>query len=161
MAKSSRSSVIKANNRRLKTNVFGPTETARTQRLSDKLLELSKQPKPAQAEQDAAMDVVEGIFNCSSLNYWKLIFVDVDERGRSGAKPTESKKDGQSYPFHPLDRINTIAVMDVDETKAAAPKPSKSRIEKKKVKARKPGIVFPRFKDGPKNPKGKRVFRNQ
>lgn len=61
MAKSSRSSVIKANNRRLKSNVFGPTETARTQRLSEKLLELSRQPKPVQEEKDVSMDTEQGV----------------------------------------------------------------------------------------------------
>lgn len=46
MAKSSRAGSVKANNRRLKTNVFGPVESARTERLSAKLLELAAQPKP-------------------------------------------------------------------------------------------------------------------
>lgn len=47
MAKSARSSQIKANNRRLKKNVFGPIEAARNERLSAKLQELIAQPKPA------------------------------------------------------------------------------------------------------------------
>lgn len=46
MAKSQRSSVTKANNQRLKKNVFGPVEAARQQRLSAKLLEIASQPKP-------------------------------------------------------------------------------------------------------------------
>lgn len=46
MAKSSRSSATKANNRRKATAVFGPAEEARAERLSAKLLELAKQPKP-------------------------------------------------------------------------------------------------------------------
>ncbi len=46
MAKSSRSSTIKANNRRKAASVFGPAEIARNERLSAKLLELAKQPKP-------------------------------------------------------------------------------------------------------------------
>lgn len=46
MAKSSRSSVIKTNNRRLKKNVFGPVEAARAERLSAKLLALAAEPKP-------------------------------------------------------------------------------------------------------------------
>ncbi|KAJ6787732.1 hypothetical protein PWT90_03480 [Aphanocladium album] len=61
MAKSGRSSTRKANNRRLAASVFGPAETARAERLSAKLLELAKQPKPetsdANMEEDA--DVVE------------------------------------------------------------------------------------------------------
>lgn len=46
MAKSSRSSTRKANNQRLKENVFGPVEDARQQRLAAKLLEIASQPKP-------------------------------------------------------------------------------------------------------------------
>lgn len=163
MAKSSRSSVIKANNRRLKSNVFGPTETARTQRLSEKLLELSRQPKPVQEEKDVSMDTEQGVLpNGLHITLSNLTIIVVEERGRSGATTTEPAKDGQSS-HHPttLITVNETIVMDVDTTKGAVTKTSKNRIEKKKVKARKPGIVFPRFKDGPKNPKGKRVFRNQ
>ncbi|KAK8115007.1 uncharacterized protein PG998_000441 [Apiospora kogelbergensis] len=46
MAKSSRASTIKANNQRLKRNVFGPVEAARMERLSAKLREIAAQPKP-------------------------------------------------------------------------------------------------------------------
>ncbi|CCF33375.1 hypothetical protein CH063_05578 [Colletotrichum higginsianum] len=58
MARSSRSSVTKKNNQRLKANVFGPVEQARAERLSAKLLELSRQPKP-EKEADVNMDVEE------------------------------------------------------------------------------------------------------
>ena len=54
MAKSSRASTKKANNARLKSGVFGPVETARTERLSAKLLELASQPKPK--NDDVAME---------------------------------------------------------------------------------------------------------
>ncbi|KAF5024636.1 hypothetical protein F66182_3400 [Fusarium sp. NRRL 66182] len=57
MAKSSRSSTRKANNRRLVQNVFGPAEAARNERLSAKLLELAKQPKPESS--DANMNIQE------------------------------------------------------------------------------------------------------
>lgn len=46
MAKGLRSSTRKANNQRLKKNVFGPVEAARAERLSAKLMELANQPKP-------------------------------------------------------------------------------------------------------------------
>lgn len=46
MAKSSRSSTKKENNRRKAASVFGPAEDERAQRLSAKLLELAKAPKP-------------------------------------------------------------------------------------------------------------------
>ncbi|GJN68238.1 hypothetical protein VFPFJ_04841 [Purpureocillium lilacinum] len=57
MAKSSRSSTIKANNRRKAASVFGPAEIARNERLSAKLLELAKQPKPETS--DVNMDAAE------------------------------------------------------------------------------------------------------
>ncbi|KAM7185377.1 Protein of unknown function (DUF2423) domain containing protein [Rhypophila sp. PSN 637] len=57
MAKSARSSQIKTNNQKLKKNVFGPVEEARTARLSARLLELASQPKP---QKDVEMQVVEG-----------------------------------------------------------------------------------------------------
>lgn len=62
MAKGARASVRKANNARLKQNVFGPVETARMERLSAKLLELVAQPKPKPAEEDTdiAMAAEEG-----------------------------------------------------------------------------------------------------
>lgn len=64
MAKSSRSSSTKNNNQRLKKQVFGPVEAARTERLSAKLLELAAQPKPDRPEKDKEMaDVDEGVFN--------------------------------------------------------------------------------------------------
>jgi len=55
MAKGSRASSHKANNQKLKANVFGPVENARTERLSAKLLELASQPKPKPAQKDVAM----------------------------------------------------------------------------------------------------------
>lgn len=46
MAKSARASSLKKNNQALKANVFGPVETARAERLSARLMELAKAPKP-------------------------------------------------------------------------------------------------------------------
>lgn len=56
MAKGSRSSVRKTNNQALKARVFGPVETARTERLSQKLLELAQQPRPQKNEMDGEKD---------------------------------------------------------------------------------------------------------
>jgi hypothetical protein len=53
MAKSARATSVKNNNQRLKKNVFGPVESARTERLAAKLLELVAQPKP---QRDSEMD---------------------------------------------------------------------------------------------------------
>ena len=46
MAKGLRASVTKRNKAKLRDRVFGPVEAARTERLSAKLLELARQPKP-------------------------------------------------------------------------------------------------------------------
>ncbi|KKA27121.1 hypothetical protein TD95_000368 [Thielaviopsis punctulata] len=69
MARSARSSALKVNNQKLKSKVFGPVEAARTERLSAKLLELAKAPKPIHdvkmdeaaedAEEKKADDVME------------------------------------------------------------------------------------------------------
>lgn len=59
MAKSSRASTVKANNRRLKRNVFGPVEAARLERLSAKLLETAAQPKPVTDDAEE-MKIVDG-----------------------------------------------------------------------------------------------------
>ena len=64
MAKSARASKIKTNNSKLKSRVFGPIETARTERLSAKLLELASQPKPTKKDSDEmAMDIEGGTWN--------------------------------------------------------------------------------------------------
>lgn len=63
MAKSKRSSTRKTNNQRLAASVFGPAETARAERLSAKLLEVAKQPKPETS--DAKM---EGRFKYGDLS---------------------------------------------------------------------------------------------
>lgn len=52
MARSSRSSSLKKNNTALKKRVFGPVETARSVRLSAKLLALAQQPKPLRPEME-------------------------------------------------------------------------------------------------------------
>ena len=46
MAKGLRSSRNKANKSKLRSNVFGPGEIARKERLSGKLIELASKPKP-------------------------------------------------------------------------------------------------------------------
>jgi hypothetical protein len=46
MAKSARSSVKKTNRTNLRARVYGPVDSARTERLHAKLLELAQQPKP-------------------------------------------------------------------------------------------------------------------
>jgi len=60
MAKSARASKIKTNNSKLKSRVFGPIETARTERLSAKLLELASQPKKTEKDSDDMVIDIEG-----------------------------------------------------------------------------------------------------
>ncbi|KAF6805172.1 hypothetical protein CPLU01_07303 [Colletotrichum plurivorum] len=81
MAKSARSSVKKNNNQRLKKDVFGPVEAARAERLSAKLLELAKQPKP-EREADVKMDTDEQ--DDAQIN--------PDEAGEEDAKKTEESR---------------------------------------------------------------------
>jgi hypothetical protein len=58
MAKGARASTRKANNAKLKSRVFGPVETARTERLSAKLLELAAQPRK---KEDVPMEIQDGM----------------------------------------------------------------------------------------------------
>lgn len=60
MAKGARASTTKTNHQNLKSKVFGPIESARTERLSAKLLELASQPKPKPLKEDIVMDLEQG-----------------------------------------------------------------------------------------------------
>ncbi|KAI5202151.1 hypothetical protein E4T38_05743 [Aureobasidium subglaciale] len=80
MGKGLRSSTNKVNNRKLKKNVFGPVEKARTQRLSEKLQELASQPKPPKVD----MEVEE-----SSGEPFRLFNT---RHTRLTARPTDSKQ---------------------------------------------------------------------
>ncbi|KAK1750711.1 hypothetical protein QBC47DRAFT_393325 [Echria macrotheca] len=88
MAKSARSSQIKTNNQRLKKNVFGPVETARAERLSAKLLELARQPKPAKEVEMATAEDAEDEAKDGAAE----TVMDVD----SGAKPVTTTKVGKT-----------------------------------------------------------------
>jgi len=131
MAKSARSSTNKSNNQKLKSRVFGPVEKARTERLSAKLLELASAPRPAQKDEgDVTM-----------------------ETEKSAAQ------DGLALPPVEKKQITGENAMEVDQTpneSVARSKPSgKGRVEKKRSRRSKAGIVFPKYKDG------KRVGRSK
>lgn len=81
MAKSARASKIKTNNSKLKSRVFGPVETARTERLSAKLLELASQPRPNKNNiDDVAMDVEGGICRLQFLELsWSNLLAESKE----------------------------------------------------------------------------------
>ncbi|KAM0334098.1 hypothetical protein ACHAQA_001118 [Verticillium albo-atrum] len=107
MAKSARASSRKANNRALKKNVFGPVESARTERLSAKLIELAAQPKP-QKEREVSMDVED---------------LDAEIAKDAAAEASEPAEDS--------------ATMDVDGAKPASSKPkSAGKIQKKRKTSR-------------------------
>ncbi|KAK4153738.1 hypothetical protein C8A00DRAFT_33494 [Chaetomidium leptoderma] len=87
MAKSSRSSVIKTNNRRLKANVFGPVEAARAQRLSARLQALAAEPKP---QKDVEMNEEPVVDEAKEPVAQKDDTMEVD-----GAKPADKKPNGK------------------------------------------------------------------
>ncbi|KAF2750423.1 hypothetical protein M011DRAFT_474866 [Sporormia fimetaria CBS 119925] len=57
MAKGLRSSVKKSNRTKLRANVFQPVETARAERIHQKILETLQQPKPEPPKKAAEMEV--------------------------------------------------------------------------------------------------------
>ncbi|KAG6042199.1 hypothetical protein E4U41_003945 [Claviceps citrina] len=117
MARSARSSTTKKNNRRLYAKVFSPAEAARNERLSAKLLELARQPKPESS--DANMD---GELRSIAAN-------DLDDDA------TEEVDDGQG--------AQDVA-MDVD-SKPSKPRSGKKSVDRRKQK--KSGIVFKKYSD--------------
>lgn len=137
MAKSSRSSVRKANNQRLKRNVFGPVEAARNERLSAKLVELASQPKPEQPEAS------------------EMRVVDEAEEEEEASKDEGAAKEGDdsgnplspAHLYHSLYSNWLVAAMDVDAAKptpALSKRASKNRIMKRKKSSK---VVFPMYKD--------------
>ncbi|KAG9242410.1 hypothetical protein BJ878DRAFT_515682 [Calycina marina] len=90
MAKGARASTIKSNNSKLKSKVFGPIETARTKRLSAKLLALASQPSPkvkeAEGEIDAESDSAQAVKDLNSESK------DADAMDVDGAKPAGPSK---------------------------------------------------------------------
>lgn len=74
MAKSARASRMKANKTRLRRKVFGPVVDARTERLSQKLLDLASQPKP-ETEKQMDLDDTKSVLICPVMRcmYAKLL----------------------------------------------------------------------------------------
>ncbi|KAK0753026.1 hypothetical protein B0T18DRAFT_316538 [Schizothecium vesticola] len=112
MAKSARSSQIKANNRRLKKNVFGPIEAARNERLSAKLQELIAQPKPAR-EVEVEMEAVdEGIEDVAEKAECESMEVDGEKTATAPVskkrveKRRRGKKSGIVFPKYGEKRIS-------------------------------------------------------
>lgn len=109
MAKSQRSSVTKANNQRLKKNVFGPVEAARQQRLSARLLEIASQPKPVPEKEmkDAAekgMDLSHASHNVSGRGSQANLLsttAEPEETKAAGEAKSEDSKFHQSRMLWP------------------------------------------------------------
>lgn len=131
MAKSSRASTVKANNQRLKRNVFGPVEAARLERLSAKLLETASQPKPEAGAEE--MKIVDG--------------QDEAAAAANGAAAETMAEDGES-PSNPglstRSRLTDVVAMGVEPAKSSSKSNPKKRIEKRRKYNK---IVFPSFKD--------------
>ncbi|KAI0024869.1 hypothetical protein F4780DRAFT_723368 [Xylariomycetidae sp. FL0641] len=94
MAKSSRASSRKVNNQRLKKNVFGPAEIARSERLSAKLLELASQPKPEKPEGEE-MKVVDDEESAAKEATAADANDDTMELDNAKSTSTSSKKAGK------------------------------------------------------------------
>ncbi|OTA93301.1 hypothetical protein M434DRAFT_11711 [Hypoxylon sp. CO27-5] len=141
MAKSARSSTRKANNQRLKANVFGPIEAARAERLSAKLLELAAQPKPPKPESNE-MRIEDDTAEEEAK---------IDEDTAAADANDNSKRNQPLVESHGLLSLTSMTAMDVDSAKPTSAKRSdKKRIEKRKKKSK---IVFPKYSDKKKTKK--------
>lgn len=87
MAKGLRSSTKKTNRAKLRSRVFSPVETARTERLSRKLLELAGRAAP-KATEDTEMEVGEG--RCSHTV--ALIAINADRQDTILPKAKDKEK---------------------------------------------------------------------
>ncbi|KAI6779184.1 uncharacterized protein J7T54_000330 [Emericellopsis cladophorae] len=88
MARSSRSSAKKFNNQRKAAEIFGPVESARAERLSQRLLDLAKQPKPETSDVD--MNVEEAAEDKTSADKAQ----DINENAmevEASSKPSSSR----------------------------------------------------------------------
>merc|ERR1711981_1356082 len=118
MAKGLRASVTKRNKSKLRSRVFGPTEDARTERLSAKLLELAQQPK---ATQDTEM-LVDG--QSSKDQSTTTDVEDTEKAAGSAADDMEIDSGaGKVKPAH--------------SSSSKSSKKGKGRVEKKSSKPRK------------------------
>lgn len=140
MAKSSRASTKKANNQRLKANVFGPIESARQERLSAKLLEIASQPKPVPEREmeDVEADKPETEEKAASEQ-------KTDDSTRIILSITHLQPRRQTiYTWEVIDADHSLLVaMEIDTIKSS--KPKKGKIVKRR--GRKSNIVFPKFGD--------------
>ena len=101
MAKSARASSRKNNNQKLKKNVFGPVESARTERLSAKLMELVAQQIPAKEDKADENAMEDGMLKYSYAGGKREVQrtdANVCDRQR-GAHTQRSAQGGGLYVF--------------------------------------------------------------
>ncbi|KID87474.1 putative protein family UPF0642, partial [Metarhizium majus ARSEF 297] len=100
MAKSSRSSTRKENNRRKAASVFSPAEVARNERLSAKLLELARQPKPESSDvnmdANASEDVAEEVDSAQAGDDTGMEIDSKPSKSRIGKKRIDKRKQKKS-----------------------------------------------------------------
>ncbi|EFY87232.1 hypothetical protein MAC_06680 [Metarhizium acridum CQMa 102] len=100
MAKSSRSSTRKENNRRKAASVFSPAEVARNERLSAKLLELARQPKPESSDvnmhANASEDVAEEVDGAQAGDDTGMEIDSKPSKSRIGKKRIDKRKQKKS-----------------------------------------------------------------
>ncbi|KAH8170749.1 hypothetical protein LIA77_09530 [Sarocladium implicatum] len=87
MAKSSRSSARKANAHRRATNINGPVEQARAERLSAKLLEIAQQPKPETSDVNMDGDAEE---DKDKPDLWRSMALR-QNRGQTGSESPSAR----------------------------------------------------------------------
>jgi hypothetical protein len=110
MAKSARSSRIKKNNSALKKRVFGPVEIARNERLSAKLLELAKQPKPERGEMDIQLECRTPMREQKRLN--KDLKTDlVTATDKKSSKKSKTDKDPESIAEGGMPQLSATSPM--------------------------------------------------
>ncbi|KAF4302700.1 gpi ethanolamine phosphate transferase [Botryosphaeria dothidea] len=168
MAKGSRSSVRKTNNQALKARVFGPVETARTERLSQKLLELAQQPRPQKNEMDvekdepentdaqekAPADQAEGSSKCFSWSIPPSLLA-------SSKNDTQNTAEDEVF-YHLLGLSGDIAgstaqgnlTMEVDDAKPSMSslKKKTGRVQKKRRGKATSTVTFKNFRTGARKP---------
>lgn len=157
MAKSARASSRKNNNQKLKKNVFGPVESARTERLSAKLMELVAQQIPekeTKADPNAMEDgksfrEVDGRLIRRSEETTNTLAANEEPTPSDQLKEEACKftQIGTKARRHMNPSTNRIAAaMEVDAgTTLKKTVGGKKRIEKRRPK--KGSIVFPKYKD--------------
>ncbi|PBP20536.1 GPI ethanolamine phosphate transferase [Diplocarpon rosae] len=118
MAKGARASTTKANNVKLKSEVFGPVETNRTARLSAKLLELASQPRPKPPVKDVEMDTEDVVAEDEIVSF-------------AETKPSEDMEVDDN----------------MTKTKRDSSKSGKGIIQRRKTSKYKSAIVFPKYAD--------------